>query len=206
MSARDIDAEFQAVHSALQLSLNGIPYAPSDVADDAPDKSMLVEGVFMRAFTAFEHSMEELFLHYACGGASVSGRMPGRRLANCSKDEARAIMRGDNRFLDWSASSAVRDRASRIFVGGEPFYSEINAVSELLTEAERVRNRIAHESPEAKLAMQTVEVRRFLTQRTFTMKAGQLLRARRRAKPAMSIAAEHMSTFAGLIQRIANAA
>lgn len=205
MSASDIDAEFQTLHNAIQLSLNGVPFAPSEAEDDDPDKSLFVEGVFMRAYTAFEASVEALFLHYACGGASKTGHRPSTRLSGCSHAEARAIIQAGSRYLDWSSPTDIREKAVRIFVGGEPFYSEVNAVSPVLTEAERVRNRIAHESNEARLGMKAVETSRFLTPRAFPMRAGQLLRARRKSKPAMSIASEHMSTFAGLIQRIASA-
>lgn len=204
MSASIIDAEFQAHHNQLQLAINGLSYASADVPDNDISASSLVEGIFLQGFTAFERSVESLFLHYVVGGLSSKGFVPDTRLQRCTEGQARTILKSDSRYIDWSSPSTVKERSNRFFVSGEPFAGIIAPRSLLLSEAEKIRNRIAHDSLESRAGMKDVERARFTTERTFVMRAGQLLRTRRRQRPSMSIVAEHLGVMAEIISLVAH--
>lgn len=206
MSLADLDLRVQAEITRLQLEINGHRYADADrdEADFAADA--LFEGIFLRGFTTFETAVETSFLHYAAGGASVNGYVATSRLTNCSEADARRIIKGDGKYVDWSSASIIRDRASRYFVDGEPFFTEFSGRSDVLSQVEKVRNRIAHDSTEAVTAFRDVERIRFLTERPFVMRPGQLLRARKRSRPHMSICSEYLGVFAAIISRLAQKA
>lgn len=198
-----LSARFQAHMTALQVSINGHDYAAIDNADGKLEEDALFEGVFMRGFTAFEEFLEAIFLHYCAGQPSLNGFVAETRLQRCSEADIRTILKGDQNYIDWSRPTKVRNRAKLFIVGGEPFDGHIGSQTGVLASIEKVRNRIAHESAEAKSAMKEVERTLFLTERPFEMGAGQLLRARRRARPFMSNASDFLAALAGLSQQLA---
>jgi hypothetical protein len=198
--------DFQVRFSQIQLAMNGMDYAAVDREDNEVAENALVEGLFLQGFTAFEDCLEQIFLHYAVGGASLNGYEARSRLTQCTEQQARTIMKADQRYLDWSSGSAVRERANRFFVSGDLFNGALQPRSSAFANMEKIRNRIAHDSMEAISTFKEVERHHFTTERTFRMRPGQLLRARRKARPYMSIAADYLSTMAAVIQELADKA
>ncbi len=159
--------------------------------------------MFLRGYTAFERSLEGMFLHYAAGAKSAGGYSAPSRIVNSDDAHIRLMVKADSQYIDWSSATAVRERAKRYFTGGEPFLTELSLQSELLSQVQKVRNRIAHDSAEALSGFKDVERARFQTERTFAMRPGQLLRVRTKKRPHMFICAEFLAMFASVAQRLA---
>lgn len=197
-------ARFRADMAASQLAMNGLSFAPEDREDPDISANAMFEGIFLRAFTSFENCLEELFLHYCSGGVALGGFTPNSRLSNCTEGDVRAILKMNARFIDWSSPQTVRDRSDLFLRDGEPIRSGIDARSHILTDIEKLRNMIAHDSVEAANAYVEVQRNVFLTERLFKMTPGQLLRTRRRHRPLMSWCAYYLSVMSDAIEGIAN--
>ena len=178
-------AAYDAESALIQAALNGRGFANEHAPDAHLEESSLFEGLYMHAFTTFERLVETAFLQYCTGGVSIHG-VPAKTLLNVKDlDKARALIKGDSRYLDWSNPEAVRRTAGYFIDGGEPFQSAFSVHSSALADAQKLRNAIAHSSIEAQLGFKAVQVRQFSTERTFPMSVGHLLRTRRKKKPQM---------------------
>lgn len=195
---QEISVNFHGIVNDLQLTINGMRYASADHPDSNLHDDLVMQAAFIKAFTEFENSLELIFLHYSVGNKSLALFVPDFRLRNCSELQARDIVKSDSRYLDWSSVSVVRERAKRFFSDGEPFLSTHGASADALARAERIRNRIAHNSLEARAPFQEVILHHFKTGRIFDMQPGQLLRSRLK-KPAMHIGAFYLGMFAQVI-------
>ena len=203
MSAKDVVDELDQYMLELNSSINGLPYASADTEDKDTQKNAFVEGVFLRGFTAFENALERLFLLYCVGKVGLDGSLPECRLTGCSEAQAFAIAKNGQKYLDWSNTRSVRDRAELFFKDGEPFRSAVDPRSAHLSEMEKIRNRIAHCSTEAKVAYADVQLRAFQTPRVFEMSPGQFLRTRRRGRPTVSHCVHYLSNMHDVVHSVA---
>lgn len=174
----DIVGEFDETLNSLQLSIGKLPYANPHSKSADIESDILAEGIFIRGFTAFENCLEDLFLHFSSGGRSKSGNLASSRISGCSREEAREIIKNGHRFLDWSSPRAIKDRSSIFFHDGEPFSTQMNSISGSFSDAEKIRNMIAHDSIESGIAYTEVQRRLFTAERPFKMTPGHLLRTR----------------------------
>lgn len=197
MAVADIIADLDAGMNELQLALNNLAYADANRIDGDVEKNVAAEGIFLRGFTIYERTLDRLFLAYCTGSKGLDGAQPTCRLANCDEAQALAIAKNGFRFLDWSSPKSVRERADLFFLDGEPFRTGVDPRATSLSEMEKIRNRIAHFSPEAELGYLSVQRALFGTERVFEMSPGQLLRTRRRGKPPLMQAAYFLSVAQG---------
>lgn len=204
MALSAVNSALQHEISRLQLELNIPGYASKDVDEQNYGADALYEGMFLRGFTAYEAALEKIFVHYVIGGSSTQGHQPQSRITHCTEVEARAILKSDGKYIDWSSVSVVRARSQRFFVGGEPFATVLGLQSDKLSEVEKIRNRIAHDSAEALASFKDVERARFSTERVFKMRPGQLLRTRRKGAPPLSVCAELLSVLATTVLTLSN--
>lgn len=174
----DILGDFDNSMNSLQSSFGKLPYADPHKSSTDVECDILAEGIFIRGFTAFENCLEELFLHFSSGGETKSGNTPTSRIAGCSREEARQIIKNGHRFLDWSNPRSVKERSAIFFKDGEPFNTQINSISHSFSDAEKIRNMIAHDSLESGIAYIEVQTRLFTAERPFKMTPGHLLRTR----------------------------
>ena len=175
-----IEAEYLAKHQEYSQFIQKLPLASSDSPDNDTASTILAEGVFLRYFTLWENSIEKSFIHYCQGGVTLNGHQPLCRLTNCDGQAVRKILTGSQRYLDWSNQRLIRERSQLFFDNGMPFYNPIIGKSHILTDAEKIRNVIAHDSVESWNSYREVQRNNFQTERNFPMAAGQLLRARAR--------------------------
>ncbi len=187
---------YQQVYSNLALASN---------ATDDPnvESNALAEGTFLKAFVAYETFLEATFIHFCNGGSSLNGFLATSRLANCDWAQARAILKGSQQYLDWAKPQAVRERARLFLTDGEPITGCIDPRAPDLGDIHKIRNMIAHESPEAGPAYTEVLVRMFTAAPLFPMCPGQALRVRRRKRPHMSWGAHYLSLMSGAANDIA---
>jgi hypothetical protein len=173
-----IEADFLARHGEYRAIMSALPLANADALDGDTNSSIAAEGAFIRLFTLWENTVEETFIYFCLGGPHPDGNRPTGRLVNCDKAGVRKILTAQQRYLDWSDQRMIRGRAHLFFEDGKPFSDPIIGKAQVLSDAEKLRNVIAHNSPESWNGYSEVQRNNFQTERTFAMTPGQMLRAR----------------------------
>jgi hypothetical protein len=115
------------------------------------------EFIFLRAFAAYENGLEKLFLHYVTGGTTLQGIAANTYLKITDEQHARKLTRAGFRFLSWAKPEDTRTTAQNYLEKGWPISDMMNTKSQDLTDCQRVRNRIAHDSFEAIGDFKTVQ-------------------------------------------------
>lgn len=167
-----------ARHDATMEFVGEMDAAPSNAESSNHQADAYAEALFLRAFTAYENDIEKLFLHYVTGGASLKGLKAKSYLRVTDETLARKLTRAGWKYLSWSKPQHIRATAENYIENGWPVSDMMSANSQELSDCERVRNRIAHNSIESRLKFNAVQ-RNFLgTERLFPITPGQLLRIR----------------------------
>ena len=106
----------------------------------------------LRIFMAWEAFLEDTFLRYMCGATSIGGLKPSCCAIPRDLKHARDIVCGmSNRdFIDWASPDKVIQRSMLYFHDGEPFNSAVSPATVELRDFRTVRNRIAHDSDQAR--------------------------------------------------------
>jgi hypothetical protein len=108
---------------------------------------------FLQVVISWEDFIESCFVRYLMGATSPSGFAPQLRLGPASSiSHAYQLASCDPKFrvgshyMTWSSWSDVVDRAQLFFQAGAPFSTLTHLQRDRLTDAIRIRNRIAHSS------------------------------------------------------------
>ena len=113
------------------------------------DLHRVYAGAFLGFATFTERSIERLFLGHFMG-RFVSGASSVRPLAACQSERvARAVVRGERRYVDWLPYWQTEERAEAFFSGGKPFTSLPKPKKKAFEDMMIIRNAIAHESSHA---------------------------------------------------------
>lgn len=183
MNAQELAAFRDAIsqrHDKLGAIIDTMLPAPEDEESTDDLANAHAEALFLRAFTAYENDLERLFLHYVTGGATLGG-VGARTYLNVNDEvRARKLTRAGFKFLSWAKPDQTRETADNYLENGWPISAMMNAKSQDLTDCERVRNRIAHNSIESLLAFNVVQRNMLQTERLFPICPGQFLRIRNR--------------------------
>ncbi|UAK24164.1 hypothetical protein [Sphingomonas nostoxanthinifaciens] len=172
-------AEAAAAKNALALGMvDELEAASADVESDDFRSDGFAEAIFLRAFTAYESSVEAMFLHYVTGGASRGGTIGTSYLNVQDAQHARRLTKAGKQYLSWAKPSEIRNTASIYMKEGWPLIDMMATKEEVLSDGERIRNRIAHDSLEARQQFGIVQRNYLGTERLFLMSAGQFLRIR----------------------------
>lgn len=138
------------------------------------------EALFLRAYTAYEADVENLFLHYVTGGTSLDG-IPAKSFLHTSDiQRARQIIRAGFAFVSWSKPADIKNKANTYIEDGWPFIDVLATREQVLADCERTRNWVAHASAEARTQFRVVQRNYLDTERLFDLTAGQFLRIRNR--------------------------
>lgn len=165
-------------HVRFWTVVNGMDPASEDheSVEHVPDA--YAEALFLRAFTAYENDLERLFLHYVTGGLTLQGAAANTYLKVTDEQLARKLTRAGFKFLSWAKPQETRATADNYLENGWPISGMMNAKSQDLSDCERVRNRIAHNSLEAVGQFNVVQRNMLQTERLFPITPGQFLRIR----------------------------
>lgn len=177
-----IEAEFLAKHGEYSGMINRLPLASSDRLDPDTEACIIAEGAFMRFFTLWEMSIQRSFIHYCSGGQTLNNIMPACRLQNCDEALVKKILVAGYKYLDWSDPGYIRDRALTFFEEGIPFHNPLIGKAQVLSHARKIRNVIAHDSPESWNSYAEVQRHNFTVERNFPISPGQLLRVRAKGR------------------------
>ena len=109
---------------------------------------LITEGIFVRAFTSYESFLEELFILYACGKPTISGKQLKRYISPKDGKHAREIIKSGMNFLEWNSPDILIQR-SETYLNGGPVKQAITLHKARLEVIRKVRNAIAHRSDEA---------------------------------------------------------
>lgn len=167
-----------ARHEATMEFVGEIDAASPNAESSNHQADAYAEALFLRAFTAYESDIEKLFLHYVTGGASLKGVKAKSYLRVTDETLARKLIRAGWKFLSWSKPEHIRDTVKNYIENGWPISDMMIAKSQELSDCERVRNRIAHNSVESRTDFKVVQRNLLRTERLFSITPGQLLRIR----------------------------
>ena len=167
-----------ARHAGLTELIDQLDAASADIESRDHRSDAFAEALFLRAFTAYENDVEKLFLHYVTGGASLQGVCASSYLSVQNEALARKLTKAGFRFLSWAKPQDIKATAENYIKDGWPIVSMMATKTQDLADCERVRNRIAHNSPEAAQQFNLVQRNLLTTERLFAISPGQLLRIR----------------------------
>jgi len=123
-----------------------------ELASRKPQLILLTEGVFFRAFRAYENYLEDAFLLYLLEKPTLSGAVSSSYLKPRNFLHARELLLSGKRFLDWTTPEVVMDRAETFLQNGGTVRNSIASVRQDLKDMKVVRNHIAHNSMESERA------------------------------------------------------
>ena len=111
---------------------------------------LLTEALFFRGFRSFEGFIRDVFLLY-CIEKKPSGLRHVRSfLAPSSFAHAEELVKGEGRFLGWASPDNVLSRAEIYLEDGFPVKDVYAPRMGMLRDLKRLRNHIAHDSPESR--------------------------------------------------------
>ena len=153
-----------AVHSEFKMEIDRLlrldqqnqkrfhigPGRPSSTRFSKSQMTLITEGVFMRAFSAYESFLEDVFLLYARGKPTVSGQTISSFLNPKSTSHARDMIKSNMTFLEWNSPDNVIKR-SEIYLGdSNPIKQAVTTNLSRLQYIRKIRNAITHRSIEAR--------------------------------------------------------
>ncbi|GHI00631.1 hypothetical protein [Neobacillus kokaensis] len=110
----------------------------------------LIDVAFFKIFVKFERLLLNCVVMYAIGERSSLGYQPNRRLLFSDHDHLRKTIT-DKKYID--VSKRVEDIVKQIFEENNPFTLFFESTDkDTLIKMQTLRNYIAHESPESKIA------------------------------------------------------
>lgn len=140
----------------------------------AKRRESITELAFLRAFLAWEVFLEHSFLGYLTGQTPTRGRAPKRYYFPPNQKLARELLAEGREYARWADAGMVGMRATRFFKDGFPFRDALRSNQVALTDANMIRNMIAHESGKARDSFENV-VRRELGHMPINKTAGHFL-------------------------------
>ena len=138
------------------LGLERLERFRADSQSLAPEHQHLIAELIMhRLFTIVDSAIEDLACKLVAGGSYLNGTQPARLFTAKSMDGAKSAMlthgrRRARKYLQWTSAGAIRDSTRQVLDGREPFIVYAQAHGYLLNEMRKVRNFLAHKSPEAR--------------------------------------------------------
>lgn len=109
----------------------------------------LSEFIFFSGFRDYENFIGSLFSLYSCGHVHSSKKSVKSYLNPKNTVHALELMKSSMPFLEWSSPNLVIDRSELCFKDGFPFKLSLTTHYKDLLTYKRIRNHIAHNSPES---------------------------------------------------------
>lgn len=151
---RELDRA-EALVAAIQALRRPPPVGPGHPGLPELQRNLVRELAFLRCVLAWEVLLEDSFIVYMTGGKGLSGKKAKSLVTAKTGPQARAILLGGRDYLSWSSTETVKGRARVWFSDGEPYITAFSTFS-TNKEIRVVRNRIAHNSGEAKEQFNTL--------------------------------------------------
>lgn len=110
---------------------------------------LLTESIFFAGFRLYEGFLRDLFLLYCMEKAPSSGKRVKSYLQPRSFSHAEQLIQSSMPFLDWTSPAAVINRAELYLRDGFPVKMPLSTNQAVLTDFKKIRNHIAHGSPQS---------------------------------------------------------
>jgi len=144
---------------------------------------LLTEAIFSRAFRQYEKFIEEAFLLYCQGRASLSGNRVRSFISPKNAKHAKQIIQSGMNFLEWNSPSKIIDRCEMYLDSNNPIKLAITTHRSKLQCIRKVRNAIAHASEEAATQFRSVLRQELLVMPLKIPDVGEFLNMRDRNSP-----------------------
>lgn len=115
--------------------------------------SCVIDGAFLTLFMAFERFLELSFLCYMMGQPGLNGNTFTRYVSPVSEENAFNMIKGNNRFADFTNRDIIVRLANNFFDAGGT-YTYLNSISGDFEEMKKIRNAISHVSVESEKSFQ----------------------------------------------------
>lgn len=158
-----------------------------DVQNATENDLFLAEAIAFRIYRSYERFARALFLHGCTSDKTPKGTPIVSKLRCENWDTAEEILKAGNRFLDWGNPASTMKLAGLIFENGFPMKEVISPIHSTLTDLQRVRNFIAHDSHEAMDGFRKVILNYVSTGSAEPDNAGKLLLSRKRRRESQAI-------------------
>ena len=116
---------------------------------------LIAELVMLRLFSIIESAIEDLACKLVAGAPYVNGTYPARLFSAKSVDGARSAMltygrKKTKNNLRWISVADIRESTSKVLQSSDPFITYARIHANILNEMRKVRNFLAHRSPQAR--------------------------------------------------------
>jgi hypothetical protein len=123
-----------------------------EVREAGLESQFLAEAVIFRLYRVFERLARASVLNSCVVKETLSGSIIKSRLKCDNWNSAEEILKSGNRFLDWGNVETVRKIANLVLENGFPVVDVVSPFASKLTDLQRFRNYVAHDSREAATA------------------------------------------------------
>jgi hypothetical protein len=120
------------------------------------ERILITNACFLGLFISLEEFLEASFPHYLIGRMSTNRWRPGKYGRPRDATHAHEMLKGNQRFIDWSTPDTVIKLADLYFKQGEPFRIPIVSSLAHLNRMKKVRNATAHMSVTTQNALDSV--------------------------------------------------
>ena len=146
MSLRQTLNEFRS--SILESNDNFVTaYQVDNIGNYVFDKAMrilITEASFLKIFISWEHFLEQTFIKYLTGKKSVTNNKVSSCLKRVDLNRAADILKGTNKYIDWSNPDIVLRLAKLYFGATSPYSDHLNPIKTDLFDLRTIRNSAAH--------------------------------------------------------------
>jgi hypothetical protein len=123
-----------------------------DLGAATREQLFLAEAVIFKSYRLYERLSRHTFLNYCVETVTLSGAAVNSKLKCSDIATAESILKAGNKFLDWGSVDSTRKLANLVFDEGFPVVEFLSPVASILTDLQRFRNFVAHDSEEAATA------------------------------------------------------
>jgi hypothetical protein len=124
-----------------QTNNNGLVFS-----DDIHDAT--INYAFLMVFTAFEEFLEKTFIAYMLNEPGINGVVAARYVTPRDEGHAMSILKGINRYPDFTNTDTIRAFAENYFANQGPFIV-LSSMTRIFEEMKKVRNAITHISDDS---------------------------------------------------------
>lgn len=123
--------------------------ATVDFSDATRDQKFLAEAVIFKLYRLYESLIRSTFLFYCVNQKTLCGADVVSKLRCPDMATADAILKTGKNYLDWGNVDNTRKMANLVFENGFPIVDMVSPVASRLTDLQRFRNFVAHDSNDA---------------------------------------------------------
>lgn len=192
------DSEFALLEAFIE------DLAHVDLGAATREQLFLAEAVIFKSYRLYERLSRHTFLYYCVEATTLSGAAVNSKLKCASSATAESILKAGNKFLDWGNVDSTRKLANLVFDEGFPVVELLSPVASTLTDLQRFRNFVAHDSEEAASAFRKSRTQYVRTGTDVPETVGELALYRRTARndPVLKILHQKTSSLSVILRAL----